>query len=156
LVAQALAQETRGTILGTVRDASGEAIPGATIQAVNTETKIPTQVVANSNGIFEIPYLVPGTYDVSVTAQGFKRAVQQHIAVSLGSRVDLTLQMEVGQLSEEVVISAVAPMLETTSANGSTTLSESQIRSLPVFGNNAMLQARSVPGLQWTAQPNYL
>jgi hypothetical protein len=99
---------------------------------------------------------VPGTYDVIVSAQGFKRAVQQHITVSLGSRIDLTLQMEVGQLSEEVVISAVAPMLETTSANGSTTLSESQIRSLPVFGNNAMLQARSVPGLQWTAQPNYL
>ena len=152
----AFAQETRGTILGTVRDASGEVVAGAEVEITNAETKIAIRVTSNGSGAFEAPYLTPGVYSVAAVAPGFKKSLQQNITVRVGSRINLAVQMEVGQLSEEVVVSATAPILETTSANGSTTLGEEQIRSLPVFGNNAVLQARSVPGLQWTAQPNYL
>src|SRR5262245_36727300 len=134
----AFAQETRGAILGTVRDASGGVIAGAEIEITNTETKIATRVTSNNSGAFEAPYLTPGVYEIAARAEGFKKFLQQNITVSVGSRVNLSVQMEVGQVSEAVVISAAAPILETTSANGSTTLGEEQIRSLPVFGNNAV------------------
>lgn len=149
------AQDTRGTILGTVRDASGAALGGATVVATNTETKISNTATSNESGLFEIPYLVPGTYEISASASGFKKFVQSGITVSIGTRTNVTIDMQVGQVSEEVIVSAT-PILETTSANGSATLSSLEVRNFPTFGNNALLAARSVPGIQWTGQPNYL
>jgi hypothetical protein len=149
-------QETRGTILGVVRDESGSVVSGAVIEARNTGTNISVRGIANDSGVFEMPYLSPGEYEVTTTAQGFKTSRQRGIPVTVGGRINLNIQLEIGQVSEAVEVSGAAPILETSSANGSTTLSELQIRSLPVFGNNAVLQARSVPGLQWTGQPNYL
>src|SRR5262249_36834173 len=111
----AFAQETRGTILGTVRDASGGVIAGAVIEITNTETKIVARFTSNGSGAFEAPYLTPGVYDIAAIADGFKKFLQQNITVSVGSRINLAVQMEVGQVSEAVVISAAVPILETTS-----------------------------------------
>src|SRR5712692_5756778 len=154
--ATTLAQETRGTILGTVRDPSGAVVPGATVVVTNIGTNVSTEVVSNDSGAFEVPYLAPGSYNVLVSARGFKKFIQQRIAVNIGSRVDIDVSLEVGVVTESVVVTAAAPLLETTSASGSAVLENRVVRSLPVFGNNAMLVVRALPGIQWTGQPNYL
>src|SRR4030095_3737110 len=85
----AFAQETRGTILGTVRDTAGAVIFGATVTVTNTGTNISNQVVSSDSGAFAVPYLTPGPYTLSVDAKGFKKSLQHGIAVNVGSRANI-------------------------------------------------------------------
>ncbi len=152
----ALAQETRSTILGTVRDAAGAVVAGAAVEISNTETNTTTKLNSNDKGYFEAPYLLPGVYTISVTVSGFKKYVQNGYLLTVNSRQSVDIALEVGGASETVTVSAVAPLLETTTGSGSASLEQRQISDLPVMSNSAILLARSVPGMQWTAQPNYL
>src|SRR5215813_1149568 len=152
----AFAQETRSTILGTVKDQSGAVVAGAAVDVTNTETNSTTKLSTNGSGYFEAPYLVPGVYSITVTAQGFKRYVRQGYTLTVNSRQNVDIALEIGGASETVTISASAQLLETTSGSGTASLEGRQISDLPVMGNSAILLARSVPGIQWTAQPNYL
>jgi hypothetical protein len=155
LAAGARAQETRGTILGTVRDSSGGALPGIVVLVTNEATSASHEVVTNERGAFEIPYLLPGSYQIVAQAQGFKKVTQNGLVLTVNSRIELSLTLEVGVITEEVTVTAEAPLLETTSS-ASATLTNHQVNVLPIFGNSALLLARSVPGMQWTGQPNYL
>jgi hypothetical protein len=155
LAGAARAQETRGTILGTVRDTSGGALPGINVLVTNEETSASNEVVTNARGTFEIPYLLPGTYQIVVQALGFKTFTQSGLVLAVNNRVDLSVTLEVGVVTEVVNVIAEVPLLETT-ASASSTLTNREVNSLPMFGNSALLLARSVPGMQWTGQPNYL
>src|SRR5262245_5852080 len=150
------AQETRSTILGTVKDQSGAAIAGATVDVTNTETNTSAKLATNSSGYFEAPYLLPGVYSIAVTAQGFKRHVQQGYTLTVNSRQNIDIALEIGAAAESVTVTASAALLETTSGSGTASLEGRQISDLPVMSNSAILLARGVPGMQWTAQPNYL
>jgi hypothetical protein len=152
----AIAQETRSTILGTVKDQSGAAISGATVDVTNTETNTTAKLSTNSSGYFEAPYLLPGVYSITVTAQGFKRHVQQGYTLTVNSRQNVDISLEIGAAQESVTVTASAALLETTSGSGTSSLEGRQISDLPVMSNSAILLARGAPGMQWTAQPNYL
>ena len=153
----ALAQETRGTILGTVKDTAGAVVAGATVEITNSETNSGTRVTTNDKGYFEAPYLLPGTYNIVVAAGGFKRYVQNGYVLTVNSRQNVDINLEVGGTSETVTVSASnAALLETTNGSGTASLEQRQIADLPVMSNSAILLARGVPGMQWTAQPNYL
>jgi Carboxypeptidase regulatory-like domain len=151
----ALAQETRGTIFGTVKDPSGGVLAGMSVIVTNEETNVSNETVTNDRGGFEIPYLLPGTYRVVVQAAGFKKFTSTGLQLTVNNRVGLDVTLEVGSLSDEVTVTSSLPLLETT-ASASATLTNRQVNALPVFGNSALLLARSVPGIQWTGQPNYL
>src|SRR5262249_51422121 len=135
---------------------SGAVVAGAAVDVTNTETNSTTKLSTNGSGYFEAPYLVPGVYSITVTAQGFKRYVRQGYTLTVNSRQNIDIALEIGGASETVTISASAQLLETTSGSGTASLEGRQISDLPVMGNSAILLARSVPGIQWTAQPNYL
>jgi hypothetical protein len=152
----AVAQETRSVILGTVRDANGAVVAGAQVVITNNDTNGVTQLTANDKGYFEAPYLLGGTYTISVSASGFKKYIRQGFALTVNARVEADVTLEVGAANESVTITADAPLLETTTASGSTTLSNRQVMDLPVLSNSAIILARSVPGIQWTAAANYL
>src|SRR5262245_56178402 len=111
----AFAQETRSTILGTVKDQSGSVVSGATVDITNTDTNTTTKLSTNSSGYFEAPYLVPGTYSIIVTSQGFKRYVQQGYTLTVNSRQNVDVTLEVGATAESVTVAASAALLETTS-----------------------------------------
>jgi hypothetical protein len=152
----AFAQETRSTILGTVKDQSGAAISGATVDVTNTETNTTSKLSTNGSGYFEAPYLLPGVYSIMVTAQGFKRHVQQGYTLTVNSRQNVDITLEIGAAQESVTVTSSAALLETTSGSGTSSLEGRQISDLPVMSNSAILLARGAPGMQWTAQPNYL
>jgi hypothetical protein len=149
------AQETRGTIFGLVKDASGGVLAGMSVIVTNEDTNVSTESVTNERGGFEIPYLLPGTYRVVVQAAGFKKYTSTGLQLTVNNRVSLDVTLEVGTVSDEVTVVSEMPLLETT-ASASATLTNRQVNALPVFGNSALLLARSVPGIQWTGQPNYL
>ncbi|MBI3425609.1 MAG: TonB-dependent receptor [Acidobacteria bacterium] len=153
----ALGQETRSTILGTVKDAAGAVVPGAAIEITNADTNASTRLSSNEKGYFEAAYLLPGNYNLTVVATGFKKYVQTGYVLTVNSRQNLDLTLEIGGTSETVTVTASnAALLETTNGNGTASLEQRQIADLPVMSNSAILLARGVPGMQWTAQPNYL
>lgn len=154
--AAAFAQETRGSIIGTISDASGAVVPGVAVTITNAGTNVSTEVTSNESGSFEAPFLQPGTYSVSAAAPNFKKFVQQNVVVNVGSRANIDVVMEVGAVTEEVVVTSTAPLLDTASGSGAAVLDNQAIRNLPVFGNSALLAVRTLPGIQWTGAPNYL
>jgi hypothetical protein len=151
----AAAQETRGTIFGTVKDSSGGVLAGMSVVVTNEETNVSNETVTNAGGAFDLPYLLPGTYRVVVQADGFKKFTSTGLQLTVNNRVGVNVVLDVGDVKDEVTVTSEIALLETT-ASASATLTNRQVNALPVFGNSALLLARSVPGIQWTGQPNYL
>src|SRR5687768_2290614 len=107
------AQDARGSITGRVVDPQASLIPGATIVITGTETNAVRRTTANQTGYFEATLLEPGEYTVSVEAPGFKKAVRNAVQVNVATKVDLEIQMQIGQVAETVEVTAEAPLLET-------------------------------------------
>jgi Carboxypeptidase regulatory-like domain/TonB dependent receptor len=150
------AQETRGSILGTVTDPSGAVVSGATVIVTNTDTNISATLITNDKGYFEAPYQLAGTYTITATATGFKQYIRQGFVLTVNARAVANITLEIGTTSESVTVTADAPLLDTTTAGGSTTFSNQEIMDLPLQNNSALLLARSAPGIQWTGDAAYL
>src|SRR5687767_7200483 len=95
-----VAQQGRGTISGTVTDATGASVPAAIVRLVNTGTNASTQVATNEEGYFTAPALPVGIYNVSAEKTGFKRVTQSNITLQVDGRMALNLKMEVGATAE--------------------------------------------------------
>jgi Carboxypeptidase regulatory-like domain len=110
------AQEFRGTVTGRVVDVQSAAVPNARIVAVLVATG--GQSVTNSglDGLFTIPFLAPGTYRLEADAPGFKKYIRENLAVDAGERMALDIQLQVGQQTESITVTADASMLDTTTA----------------------------------------
>src|SRR5437899_9924107 len=111
----AWAQTDRGTITGTVSDASGAVIPGVTIEAKNIATGATYQAGTSETGNFTLPQLPVGTYELSATLPGFKRFVRSNIIVGVAQTVRVDVALEVGQPGEQLTVEAAAPLLKTES-----------------------------------------
>jgi hypothetical protein len=111
-----LAQTSQGRISGLVSDPQNAVIPGATVTANNEETGVQTKAESNQGGLYVLPFLPPGRYTVVAEAQGFKRYRRQGVTVQTGEELDLPIQLELGQVSETVTVSAQAPLLQSSSA----------------------------------------
>src|SRR6187200_2376581 len=111
VVGSAAAQgETRGNISGTVRDSEG-IVPGATVKVINSDTSVTTTLVTNSRGYYEAPLLVPNdNYRVEVEMPGYKKSNRTGINLGVGQSYTVDFTLEVGQLTEQVTVSAEAPL----------------------------------------------
>ncbi|HKX27627.1 MAG TPA: TonB-dependent receptor, partial [Blastocatellia bacterium] len=150
------AQETRGSILGNVTDPSGAVVSGATVIVTNIDTNASTTLTTNDKGYYEAPYQLAGTYTVIASAPGFKQYVRQGFVLMVDTRAVANIRLEVGETSETVTITASAPLLDTTTAGGSTSFTNQEIMDLPLQNNSALLLARTAPGIQWTGDAAYL
>jgi Carboxypeptidase regulatory-like domain len=122
-----------GAIGGTVMDASGAVLPGATVKLSSLQGTIGSnqETTSDTRGTYQFMRLVPGTYTVTVTMQGFRSAEQRNIAVSSDQTARADLTLAIGQLEEGVVVSGEAPLLDTTSALKQTVLSQEVLQTLP-------------------------
>ncbi len=154
----AAAQESRGKILGRIADSSGAVVPQASVLAVHTEMNTRTPAKTNDAGNYEMPYLIPGIYRVVVEATGFKKLTREPIEVRTGDSITLDLTLEVGSVSESVVVTAEAPLLEASTASLSNTFDRRMLEDLPIIGANTMSLARMTPGVTTGQAPghNYL
>jgi hypothetical protein len=144
--ASAAAQETRGKILGTVEDAQG-VVPGATVTITSVDTRTATRLVTNGQGYFEAPLLQPGTYDVSVEMPGYKTATRTGVALAVAQEATLAFKLEVGQITESIVVTADEPLLDTTLVSSGANFNAELVKTLPMFSNMPISLARFAPGV---------
>ena len=117
-------------IRGTATDASGAVLPDVTVTVVNNETGVSRVFVTNSDGLYDTNSILPGTYTVTFTKEGFQRLVKNSIVLQVGL-VTVDGAMKVGSVTEEVVVTSNLPLLKTEDAQVSNTLSTQQLTNLP-------------------------
>jgi hypothetical protein len=133
----ALAQDTRGTILGRILDPSGAVLPNAAVRAVNTETGVTLETHSNDSGNYSIPFVLPGTYNLSAEVAGFKSLARKGIEVRVGDHVEVDLRMAVGDTSESIEVIGTTPILETSSVSLGQVVDNKRIEELPIQSGNA-------------------
>ncbi len=141
------AQLDTGSILGTVTDSSGAVLPGVAVTATQDETAVSTTVVTNASGQYVFPSLRVGRYTVSAELQGFRRAVQRDVRLSVQDRRAVDFTLDVGALAEEVVVVGRAELLQTQSADIGAVVDERQVQDLPLLGRRYSELAFLVPGV---------
>lgn len=143
-----LAQVVFGSIVGTVTDASGAAVPNAKVVITETEKNTSFEVTTNSDGNYTRGQLVAGTYRVEVEAPGFKKGVAASVVVSTDTTSRVDLKLEVGAVTEQVEVTAEAPLLKSDRADVATTFSTKQLMNLPSFDRNFQAYQLLTPGTQ--------
>ena len=133
----AFAQTDRGTITGAVADASSAVIPGAQVTATNTQTTAKYETVSTETGNYTITQLPAGVYEVTVELPGFKKYIRQGVTVLAATTVRVDVALEVGAASEEVTVSADAPLLRTESGDLSHNIRTDSVDALPVLSIGA-------------------
>lgn len=149
LLAPARAQSVYGSIIGTVTDKSGAAIPGATITVTDVSKGTVVTVTSNQSGDYSVPHLIPDVYNLKATSKGFKAFETKGISVEADTapRIDPTL--DVGGETETVQVNAdQQPVLKTDRADVATVFDQQQISSLPVGDQNFTNLQLLVPGAQ--------
>ncbi len=139
---------TTGEIRGVVRDPSGAIVPGASVKAKDAATGVEKTAASSADGVFVLLSLQPGSYQLTVTAQGFQTAKYDGINVLTGRVIDVAVEVKVGTLSETVEVTGAATALETTSNQVSTTVTTTYIQELPFSGRDVLNFALLMPGSQ--------
>lgn len=125
-----------GSLQGTVTDASGAVVVGATVTATNVATNVANVRTSSSAGFFSISPLPPGTYNVTVAASGFEKLVQQNVVVDALQIRSFNPVLNVGQASQTVTVTAAPPVLDTADATIGLTMENQTYTNLPIQLNN--------------------
>ena len=143
-----LAQSPQGTITGTISDPSGAGVPGVTVTVKATATGLDYRGSSSSDGVYVIPNLPVGGYELSATTTGFKsfRQTGLNLEVSQRLRVDITLQ--VGDVAESVDVTAEIPRVQTEDSSVGTVVERRRIEELPLNGRHVFNLVKVVPGVQ--------
>src|ERR1700732_356143 len=125
-----------GRILGAVTDQSGGAITGATVTIIDKDRGVARTLTTDAAGEYNAPTLIPGTYNVRVEANGFKRLERQSIMLEVGKEVRVDLTVQPGEQTQSVTVTEAIPLVETTNATLGGTLNNTDIKDLPLNGRN--------------------
>ena len=140
----ASAQILYGSVVGTVKDSTGSVLPGATVTIVNKETNLTREAVTNSDGAYSIINVQPGPYDIKVTLTGFRDMARYNVPVTIGDIARFDVAMEVGSVTESVLVVGESPLLQTDKADVSHGIQ---------VGNHHAAAAQQVPQLSGADQP---
>lgn len=143
-------QEFRATLTGTVTDPSGATVGKAQVQAVNRASRQTYSTTTTDKGVYFIPYVLPGTYTVSVSAPGFKTQVQDNVALQASRSRGLNFALQLGTATQTVEVTAAPPLIETANGSGGTVLSEREIENAPLNGRQVYMLLGTTPGSQFT------
>ena len=140
-----------GTLNGTVLDATGAVVPGATVTAVDNDTKVESKTTTTSAGAYTLPYLPQGTYTVRVTAPGFRSAAANNVILRAAQTLTVNINLEIGQVSEQVTVSATPPVLEAGTAEMGQYINQQEYKTWPIFTSDGQRQIQefifdSLPG----------
>jgi hypothetical protein len=141
------AAQFRAGIQGTVTDASGASVPGATVVVKNEETGVTNETVSGEAGFYRVSGLAPGRYRVAVSLSGFKEGVAEHVNVGAEEVRGLDLKLEAGDIKEAITVTASSATLRTESAEIAGTLSTVEIQRLPQVGRDPYELVRLTPGV---------
>ncbi|HEX8160595.1 MAG TPA: carboxypeptidase regulatory-like domain-containing protein [Pyrinomonadaceae bacterium] len=144
----ARAQETTGTINGTVTDSTGAAVKGATVTLTDQEKKVVVRTVTTGDeGEYSVPNLPVAVYTITVEAANFKKSVQTNIKLDVNARRSVDVTVEAGNISEVVTVEADPVTVELTSPQSSTLISGDQVRELSINNRNFVQLVTLAPGV---------
>jgi hypothetical protein len=147
------AQQARGTILGTITDGSGAAVPGALVTVTNTGTSAKFAVRTGSVGFYTAPMLAIGAYSVTVEHPGFKKSTRSGIVLEVDQRQRVDFRLEIGTVAESLEVTAEATLVDTTSATVGKVVENRRITDLPLNGRNTFALVILTPGVKSNAGP---
>src|SRR5581483_694440 len=128
----ALAQNANtGEIKGAVTDPSGAAVPDATVSIQNVQTGAVTPTTTNGSGLYDVPFLAPGNYTITFSKNGFRSFVRQGIALQIQT-LEISVILQVGSATQEIVVNATTPVLETETSDQHVTLSTHAVETAPI------------------------
>ena len=141
------AQEFRATLTGRVVDQSQAVMPDVKIAAVETQTGARFATVSGQDGQYTLPFLQPGTYRLSAEAVGMKHYIREGLTISAAERKAVDIALEVGQMTENVTITADAPLLETASGALGQAVTAEQVANIPLNGRTPLMLAQLWAGI---------
>ena len=140
-------QTNKGGISGTVFDPNGAAVPGATVTITNLGTGQKSTVTTTDTGAFSAQSLDPVTYSILVEAKGFKKALLDHVKVDTAATATANVSLETGSVSEQVVVTADAPLLNTETGTTSHTITTRQLQDVPLNNRSVLDLALTAPNV---------
>src|SRR5437016_815972 len=146
-------QITTGTIQGTVTDANGAIVPGASVEIKNLDTNLTRTLTTDEGGRFVALALPPGPYSVTVSKQGFATAVAERLDLTVGQALNLPVAMKVSQVQERVTITAT-PTVDTVKTEASTTINEKSVNTTPILGRKFEDLLTLTPGVSVVQGPD--
>jgi len=141
------AQVESGKVVGTVRDTTGAMVTEAAVAVTEVETNVVRTVKTDSTGEFVVTELKPGTYTVTVEHAGFKKAVQAPFKLDVNQVVRIDVALAVGSVSEEMVVRAAEPMIESETSSIGQVIEQSRVNDLPLDGRDFVQLAYLTPGV---------
>jgi len=141
------AQVSGATLSGQVTDEQGGPVAGAAVAIKNVGTSGVRDITTNADGFYSVPNLLPGVYEVNVTAKGFRSLLQKGITLSVGAEQALNFSLKVGELSQQIEVSAAPPIVQTNSSTISDTVDSTTVRELPLNGRDWTSLATLEPGV---------
>jgi Carboxypeptidase regulatory-like domain len=146
-VASIHAQQTTGSIVGTVKDQAGAVVPAAAVKATNVETGFSRSAPTNGYGEYRIDYLPVGKYKVELVAAGFRRFVQENIVLNVDQTQTVEITLTVGASTETVEVTTAPPLVNTSDAILGRTVERDEIIGLPLVNRNIYSQISLTPGV---------
>jgi len=126
------AQSGAGSLTGTAHDPTGAVVANAAITLTEATTQVRYQSTSNTSGLYTFPQVQVGTYNLSITAKGFKQAIQKGITVSVGNTTVVDIPLQLGQTSESIVVTADATQLQSESTGTTTSITPTLLQQLPL------------------------
>ncbi len=142
-----MSQTFTARLTGRVMDPSGSPIAGAMVTAIQSETNASKGVSTDKTGVYVIPILPPGIYEVSVSAPGFQKQLQKKVKLEINQSAGLDFSLALAGVSTEVVVTEEAPVLQTEGGNVGTTIGAQTIDELPLVQRDVMAVVRLAPGV---------
>jgi len=143
----AFSQEFRATLTGRISDPAGAAVPGAEVTVKNAQTGDVTNTKSDDDGNYQVLFLTPGSYVVTVEKAGFKKAIRAGVTLDVAARGVVDIAMTVGEVTQSVTVSANTETLETQTADRGLTIDHSRVLNVPLMGRNPFAAAWSAPGV---------
>src|SRR5713226_7193747 len=150
----AQSQATTGVIEGTIVDTSGAALPGVTVTVKNTATNFEQIAVTDRSGRFRVVLLPLGPYQVTATLEGFATVVQKGLDLGVGQTLTVPIAMKTAAVSEQIVVTAAAPLIETARTEGATRIDQKSVAGLPNNGRNFLDYTKLTPGVAIVQGPD--
>jgi len=147
------AQETRGTIRGTVTDPNKQAVFNATVTVIDPSRGTKVNLTTNGEGFFQATYLIPGIYQVVVEATGFKKAVRENVLLQIAGAVQIDIPLEIGGAQETVTVTADLPQLNTENASLGQVIDQQRINELPTPHGDPYALIGLSNGVAFTGDP---
>src|SRR5690349_21594900 len=144
----ALAQIDRGAIVGRVTDASGAIVPKATVVVTNKDTGVAVTTSTNEAGEYQVLALIPGTYSVRVSSQGFDSVLRDNLTLHVQDRLSVEVSLKVGSVSQEIIVTGAEPLLQTETADVGNVVDTQLVNDLPLNGRRYADLALLEPGVQ--------